>query len=498
MNKGAGILLPIFSLPSEYGIGCFDKAAYSFVDFLKASGQSVWQILPIGPTGFGDSPYQSFSSFAGNPYFIDLSELTEKGWISKNECRADFSDNGRYIDYAKLYHKRLALLKKAFTNSAICNDSSFLNFKKKNKWLCDYSLFMAIKDLCGGSPFYKWDDELKYRRQKALDEYSEKLEEETEFYCFLQYIFYSQWRRLKSYANDRGIKIIGDIPIYVAYDSADVWASPQLFQLDKSLKPKAVAGCPPDGFSESGQLWGNPLYDWNYHKKTDFSWWIKRLSHTFELFDIVRIDHFRGFDEYYSIPYQDKDAKNGRWEKGPGMALFKAVEKALGKKDIIAEDLGFVTDSVRKLVKDSGFSNMKVLQFAFDLRDTGSSNDYLPHTYCKNSVCYTGTHDNQTLSSWICSVSESEKNTLREYLCDFYTPDDRLNLPLIALIMRSKSRLCIIPMQDWLNFNDDARINTPSVTSGNWRWRLLSGDIDRKLTDRIYRITESFGRVGNK
>ena len=495
MKRSAGILLPISSLTSKYGIGCFDKKAYEFVDYLKEAGQSYWQILPLGPTSYGDSPYQSFSTFAGNPYYIDLNELVLNGLLTKEECeQVGFKDNDD-IDYGLLYSKRYALLKKAFERSGITIDTDFIRFCDENKWLDEYALFMALKDYFGGVSWDKWEKNLRLRKDFTLNEYRSKLSDEINFYKFLQYMFFAQWNKLKKYANEKGIKIIGDIPIYVAADSADVWAKPELFQLDKDGKPKAVAGCPPDGFAADGQLWGNPLYDWDYHKETGFEWWISRLSHCFKLYDVVRIDHFRGFDEYYSIPYGDKNAKNGYWEKGPGMELFTAVEKALGKREVIAEDLGFMTDSVRQLVKDSGFPNMKVLEFAFDSRDTGSRNDYLPHNYNENCVAYTGTHDNQTIASWFDTITEDEREMAREYLCDDFTPTEKLNKAFISLIMRSKARLCIIPMQDWLGLDDKSRINVPSTVGKNWRWRLTENQLTEKLKNEILKTTRIFGRV---
>ncbi len=495
MKRSAGILLPISSLTSKYGIGCFDKKAYEFVDYLKEAGQSYWQILPLGPTSYGDSPYQSFSTFAGNPYYIDLNELVLNGLLTKEECeQVGFKDNDD-IDYGLLYSKRYALLKKAFERSGITIDTDFIRFCDENKWLDEYALFMALKDYFGGVSWDKWEKNLRLRKDFALNEYRDKLSDEINFYKFLQYMFFAQWNKLKKYANEKGIKIIGDIPIYVAADSADVWAEPKLFQLDKDGKPKAVAGCPPDGFAADGQLWGNPLYDWDYHKETGFEWWISRLSHCFKLYDVVRIDHFRGFDEYYSIPYGDENAKNGHWEKGPGMELFTAVEKALGKREVIAEDLGFMTDSVRQLVKNSGFPNMKVLEFAFDSRDTGSRNDYLPHNYNENCVAYTGTHDNQTIASWFDTITEDEREMAREYLSDGFTPTEKLNKAFISLIMRSKARLCIIPMQDWLGLDDKSRINVPSTVGKNWRWRLTENQLTEKLKNEILKTTRIFGRV---
>ncbi len=493
MQRSAGILLPIFSLPSKYGIGCFDKAAYAFVDFLKQAGQSCWQILPLGPTSYGDSPYQSFSTFAGNPYFISLDDLCEEGLLTHEECKAAALPDTDSIDYSGLYKTRFALLKKAYHRME--DDKVLLEFSASQPWLKDYALFMALKDHFGGVSWEHWDEDIRLRKETALKQWRARLAKEIGFYQFLQYQFFRQWNKLKAYANANGIQIIGDIPIYVAFDSADAWANPKLFQLDETGLPKAVAGCPPDGFAADGQLWGNPLYDWTYHKKTGFQWWIERLRQCFAMYDVVRIDHFRGFDAYYAIPYGDKTAKNGHWEQGPGMELFRAVEAALGKRAVIAEDLGFMTDSVRQLVRDSGFPNMKVLEFAFDSRDTGSRNDYLPHNYDENCVAYTGTHDNQTIAAWFQTITDEERQMAREYLCDAYTPEEELPKVFISLLMRSRAKLCVIPLQDWLGLDDDSRINVPSTVGTNWKWRLLPTDLSDTLQEEICITTQIYGRM---
>lgn len=493
MKRSAGILLPISSLPSKYGIGCFDKAAYAFVDFLKDAGQTCWQILPLGQTSYGDSPYQSFSTFAGNPYFISLDALCDEQLLTKEECEAAALPDTDCIDYSRLYETRYSLLRKAYNRME--NDNAVPEFTASQPWLEDYALFMALKDHFGGVSWDNWTEDIRLRKEEALKHWKERLAKEIGFYQFLQYQFFRQWNNLKAYANANGIRIIGDIPIYVAFDSADAWANPELFQLDEMGLPKAVAGCPPDGFAADGQLWGNPLYDWEYHKETGFKWWIERLRQCFAMYDVVRIDHFRGFDEYYAIPYGDKTAKNGHWEQGPGMELFHAVEAALGKREVIAEDLGFMTDSVRQLVKDSGFPNMKVLEFAFDSRDTGSRNDYLPHNYNENCVAYTGTHDNQTIFSWFQTITDEERSMAREYLCDEFTPDEKLHRAFISLIMRSRAKLCIIPMQDWLGLDDKSRINVPSTVGTNWKWRLLPTDLPDTLKEEIFKTTQIYGRM---
>lgn len=495
--RASGVLLPISSLPSAYGIGCFSKEAYAFIDQLKSAGQKYWQILPLGPTGYGDSPYQSFSTFAGNPYFINLEELIESGWLTKEECEdAYFGDNSISIDYGALFESRYPLLRKAFSRSKIEIDKDFLLFVEEQKdWLRDYALYMAIKDSKGGSCWDQWEESLRFREKDALQEKEKELQEDILFYEFMQYIFWKQWDKLKAYANKQGIKIIGDIPIYVSFDSADAWAGKELFQFNEDGTPSAVAGCPPDGFSATGQLWGNPLYRWEYHKETGYAWWMKRLKACFDHYDVVRIDHFRGFDEYFSIPYGAEDATGGHWEKGPGIALFDAMKKELGEKEIIAEDLGYVTDTVRQLVKDSGFPGMKVLEFAFDSRDSGSAADYLPHNYEKNTVVYTGTHDNETIIGWFKDgLQKEEQQMVRDY---FYLPDepeDKIHIPLIQAAMASVSDLCIIPIQDYLGLGNEARINTPSTSGCNWKWRLALGQFSEELIEYMATITKRYGR----
>lgn len=496
MERTAGILLPVTSLPSKYGIGCFSKSAYDFVDWLKAAGQSYWQILPLGPTSYGDSPYQSFSTFAGNPYFISLEALIEEGVLTEKECDgADFGSRPNDIHYEKLYKNRYPLLRKAYERSKISENPDYLRFIEENNWwLSDYALFMAVKDRFEGVPWNQWAEDIRLRWGNAMDYYREELYFEIEFQQYMQFKFYEQWNALKSYANENGIRLIGDIPIYVAMDSADTWAHPELFQLDETLTPSAVAGCPPDGFSADGQLWGNPLYRWDYHRNTGYEWWISRLSYCFRLYDVVRIDHFRGFDEYYSIPYGAESAKEGHWEKGPGIDLFRHVEQSLGWHEVIAEDLGYVTDSVRQLVFESGFPGMKVLEFAFDSRDTGSANDYLPHNYIENCVAYTGTHDNETITGWFQSITKKERQMARDYLCDQTTPDRLLHQSFISLIMRSSAKSCIIPIQDYMGYDNTCRINKPSTVGINWRWRLTEDELSEELKEKIHAMAMRYGR----
>ncbi len=497
MNRAAGILLSVSSLPGRFGIGCFSRSAYDFVDWLKEAGQTYWQILPLGPTSYGDSPYQSFSTFAGNPYFISLDELIEEGVLTEKECKsADFGKKADDIDYEKVYKKRYPLLRKAYERSRVSENPDYVRFVEENRWwLSDYALFMAVKDRFEGKPWTEWAEDIRLRWPNAMDYYRRELYYDIEFQQYLQYQFFSQWRRLKAYANEKGIRIIGDIPIYVAMDSADTWAHPELFQLDENNVPTAVAGCPPDGFSADGQLWGNPLYRWDYHRNTGYDWWMSRLWYCFQMYDVLRIDHFRGFDEYYSIPYGAKNAKDGHWEKGPGIDLFRCMEQRLGRHQVIAEDLGYVTDSVRELVRESGFPGMKVLEFAFDSRDSGSANDYLPHNYIENSVAYTGTHDNETITGWFKSITKEERQMARDYLCDQHTPSKELYKSFIALVMRSNSRMCIVPMQDYMGLDNRCRMNQPSTLGKNWKWRLVKGELSEELKEEILAVTKRYGRM---
>ena len=488
-----GMLLPIASLPSPYGIGGFSKEAYEFIDLLEETGQKLWQILPLGPTSYGDSPYQSFSTFAGNPYFIDLDTLAEKGWLTKEACEAsDYGDNESYIDYGRIYNSRFVLLKQAFLNSDILSDEKFTEFCKANQhWLPDYALYMALKNQNDGKSWIEWEEEIRLRKPEAVECYKKELEEECNFYEFLQYEFHEQWTKVKEYAHKKGIQIVGDVPIYVAFDSADTWANPELFQLDEKNLPLGVAGCPPDAFSATGQLWGNPLYNWAYHKKTGYDWWLKRIAYCFDLYDIVRIDHFRGFDEYYSIPYGDETAVNGHWEKGPGMDLFDTVKEKLGELDIIAEDLGFLTESVFQLLKDSGYPGMKVLQFAFD---PSEDSDYLTYKYQRNCVVYTGTHDNDTTAGWFEKLSDGDREVALRYMNSFYTPKEEQHWDLIALAMRSTADTCIIPVQDFLGLGSEARINMPSTLGDNWKWRMTKGAFSEELKEKIRRMTKLYCR----
>lgn len=491
--RASGVLLPVFSLPSAYGIGCFSKEAYQFIDRLAEAGQTYWQILPLGPTGYGDSPYQSFSTFAGNPYFIDLEDLIAKKWLSKKECKAcNFGEKEDSIDYSALYEYRYRLLKKAWKRSGIEKEKSFRRFVKKNAfWLNDYALYMAVKESFGNICWVDWDEDIKTRQPKALKEYKKKFSKEIEFYQFLQYMFHEQWKRLKGYANKKGIRIIGDIPIYVAADSSDAWANPELFQFDENCNPIAVAGCPPDAFSETGQLWGNPLYNWEHHKETGYAWWIKRLEACFKMYDVVRIDHFRAFDEYYSIPAGMKTAEIGTWEPGPGYELFDKMKNTLGECRVIAEDLGFLTPSVLELVEKTGYPGMKVLQFAFDSRE---ESDYLPHNYTGNCVVYTGTHDNDTLLGWYEKLGKKDKSFCDRYMNLKTADKEELKWEFVRVAFMSVADTAIIPMQDYLGLGEEARINTPSTLGDNWKWRMKKGAFTKQLATQMRKMTKLYGR----
>ena len=492
--RQCGVLLPVASLPSAYGIGCFSKEAYEFVDRLKAAGQSYWQILPLGPTSYGDSPYQSFSTFAGNPYFIDPEDLVERGFLTKADCDSyDFGDDPLYIDYAKIYESRFLLLRKAWKNSRIAQDKGFQDFVKENShWLDDYALYMAVKASFDNVCWVQWEEDIKTRRPSALKAYREKFAEEIQFYQFQQYLFRVQWEKLKAYANSQGIRIIGDIPIYVAFDSSDAWANPELFQFDEDCNPTAVAGCPPDAFSVTGQLWGNPLYNWAYHKETGYQWWIKRLAACYQMYDVVRIDHFRAFDAYYSIPADADTAEHGQWMPGPGYELFDAMKKELGKKQVIAEDLGFLTPSVLKLLKKTGYPGMKVLQFAFDSRE---ESDYLPHNCPHNCVVYTGTHDNDTVVGWYQTLGKRDKKFCNAYLNYRRNAREPLHWALIRAALSSVADLAVIPMQDYLGLGSEARINTPSTVGQNWKWRMEAGAFTEELAAKMREYAALYGRA---
>lgn len=487
------MLLPVASLPSKYGIGAFSKEAYEFIDTLKEAGQHYWQILPLGPTSYGDSPYQSFSAFAGNPYFIDLDRLVEEGLLTEEECDAtDFGDNPRDIDYGKIYFNRFPLLRRAYEHWL--KDGHTATEAREKLWpeTVEYSFYMAVKNHYKGKSWTEWDEDIRLQKREAMEQLQYELADEAGFYAFLQMKFEEQWSALKSYANENGIRIIGDIPIYVALDSADTWYHPELFQFDENRVPVAVAGCPPDGFSATGQLWGNPLYQWEYHGKTGYQWWMRRMEYSFRMYDVVRVDHFRGFDEYYSIPAGSETAIHGTWEKGPGIEIFQKMQEKFGKLDIIAEDLGFLTPSVLKLVKDTGFPGMKVLEFAFDSRE---ESDYLPHNYTTNCVVYTGTHDNNTIRGWYEEMDEADRQLSVDYMNNAHTPGDEIHWDFVRLALSSVAKLAVIPVQDYLGLGGEARINTPSTLGKNWRWRMLSGEITDEIAVKCRKMAKLYGRV---
>lgn len=493
--RTSGVLMPISSLPSPYGIGTMGKAARQFVDFLVKGGQTYWQILPICPTSYGDSPYQSFSSFAGNPYFIDLEYLCKDKLLTEKECKSfKWGSNKKYVDYGIMYESRYALLRKAYERFVQKKPKAFTEFcKAEAEWLDEYTLFMALKDANNGVAWSEWPKKLKLRDEKALEEAKVKYAKDIEFYKMLQYLFFKQWKELKAYANKKGIEIIGDVPIYVAGDSADVWANPSQFYLDEELNPIEVAGCPPDAFSEDGQLWGNPLFRWDVMKKDNYSWWTKRIGAMAKLYDIVRIDHFRGFDSYYAIPAKDTNAKNGSWKKGPGMDLFNKLEEKLGKLPIIVEDLGFLTPSVVQLLKDSGFPGMKVIQFAFDSRE---GSNYLPHTYSEHCVVYTGTHDNDTVMGWMKTAPKASVKFAKEYLN--LTKEEGYNWGMMRGAWSSVGDMAIVPMQDIIGLGSEARINIPSTLGFNWKWRATAEQINNDLAKKLYKYMEMYGRVNEK
>ena len=489
--RESGILMHITSLPGPYGVGTMGKHAYEFVDFLKKAGQSVWQILPLAPTGYGDSPYQSCSTFAGNHYLIDLDLLVAEGLLREDEISSiHWCDREDKADFGLLYNSRLKVLRLAY--SRFTGSKAFDSFCAENSsWLSDFALFMALKDDNGGKPWYQWCEGLKQRNADAVWQARQELREQIRFYSFVQYLFYKQWNDLRSYAHENGIKIIGDVPIYVPLDSCDVWSNPELFQLDEKLDPVAVAGCPPDGFSADGQLWGNPLYRWDLMAQDGYSWWIRRLGAASKLYDVVRIDHFRGFEAYWAVPFGDTTAKNGKWVKGPAMDFVNAIKKALPSIEMIAEDLGFLTQEVLDMRDASGFPGMKVLEFAFDSKEPS---DYLPHTYTPNTVCYTGTHDNMTMRQWFDTSSEETIAYAAEYMN--LSQEEGYVWGVIRTAMASVSDLCVVQMQDYLNLGGEARMNFPgTLTDRNWTWRATDGYISDELAKRIFHLTKLYGRL---
>lgn len=491
--RKAGILMHISSLPSPYGIGAMGAEARAFVDFLAAGGQSCWQLLPIGPTSYGDSPYQSFSSFAGNPYFIDLDTLAAEGLLERQEYEdLPWGEDAQRVDYGRLYELRYPVLRKACERLVRQGREDFFRFCEAEKdWLEDYALFMALKDAHGGASWFTWETPLRLREETALEGARRELAAETDFWRAVQYLFFRQWKALRDYAHLRGVSLIGDLPIYVSGDSADVWAAQEQFQLDEDGLPTEVAGCPPDGFSADGQLWGNPLFDWEKMKEDGYAWWLRRIAFQFRLYDTLRIDHFRGFDTYYAIPYGETTAKNGRWRPGPGIEFFRAVNKTLGEQDIIAEDLGFLTPSVKQLLKDAGYPGMKILEFAFDSREGG--NDYLPHRYTNHCVVYAGTHDNDTILGWMAAAPAEDVAFARDYLR--LTEEEGCHWGMMRGAWASVADLAVMQFQDLLGLGSEGRMNTPSTLGCNWQWRTLPGTYTPELAQRLRREMTLYQRL---
>ena len=485
----------ISSLPAPYGIGTMGQCARDFIDFLKKAGQSYWQILPVCPTSYGDSPYQSFSTFAGNPYFIDLDMLKGEGLLELSEyVNIDWESVPYKVNYGALYEKRYPLLKIAYKRFMEKEDKDFGLFcEEQSSWLDDYAVFMTIKGLNDGVSWIQWPEAMKKRDKATLEAICAEHKEEIGFWKFLQYYFFKQWKELRSYANENGISIIGDLPIYVALDSADVWANPQMFQLDENLEPTFVAGCPPDGFSATGQLWGNPLFRWDKMEEDNFAWWIKRISYACNTYNVLRLDHFRGFESYYAIPYGDEDASGGHWEQGPGFKLFEALEKIAGRLNIIAEDLGFLTEPVKELLAKSGFPGMKVFELGFDSRDANSV-EYVPHNFKTNYVAYVGTHDNDTIQGWFTSAAPEDVRYAQEYLS--MTSLMQGHWHMMKALWSTVADLTVVQAQDLFGLGSESRMNIPSTLGNNWCWRAVEGSFDDALAMRLMHFMELYDRVG--
>lgn len=491
--RESGILMHITSLPGPYGVGTMGKQAFAFVDFLAEAGQRCWQILPLNPTGFGDSPYQSCSTFAGNHYLIDLEQLVEAGLLKREELdEIRWCQREDKVDYGLLYNNRLAVLRKAFQRHGETED--FARFRAEaDSWLPDFVAYMGLKEKYGGTPWYHWPEEVRRYSDHAIEAAWEHLGYEgIQFYSFVQYLFFKQWKTLRDYAHSKDIRIIGDVPIYVPLDSVEVWKEPLMFQLDENLNPKVVAGCPPDAFSADGQLWGNPIYDWEKMKQDGFTWWIRRLAAAGNLYDVVRLDHFRGLESYWAIPYGDDTARNGCWVKGPDKDFIRAIKEALPNLKMIAEDLGYLTQEVLDLRDYSGYPGMKVLQFAFDPREPSN---YLPHTYTRNSVCYTGTHDNLTMRQWFDTVEEFVSDRAVDYMA--LTEKEGYVWGTIRTALATVSDLAVIQMQDVLDLGAEARMNFPGTLSdSNWTWRAKDGIMTPGLAKKLQKLTTLYGRCG--
>ena len=494
-KRQSGVLMHISSLPGKYGIGSFGQSAYDFVDFLVRTKQRYWQILPLGTTSYGDSPYQSFSAFAGNTYFIDFDILIEEGLLNEADVKgADFGDDPRKVDYAKIFDARRPIMEKAVARFLEADDlSDYESFVEQNAaWLEVFAEYMAIKEHFDNLAWTEWPDEAIRRREAAsLASYREKLADKLTYHRVTQYLFFKQWLRLKAYANEHHIEIVGDMPIYVAADSADVWAQPHFFKTDAVGKPTCVAGCPPDEFSETGQLWGNPIYDWEAMDKDGYAWWIERLRESFKIYDIVRIDHFRGFESYWEVPADSDTSATGKWVKGPDYKLFAAVKEALGDLNIIAEDLGFMTDEVIELRERTGFPGMKILQFAFNPDDESIDS---PHLAPNNSVMYTGTHDNNTVLGW---YKDEIDDATRQYMAQYTNRKEYETVPhaMLRTIFASVSFMAIATMQDLLELDSAARMNYPSTIGGNWTWRMTAEELNPIVEGELYSLTKTYRRM---
>ena len=493
MTRSSGILMPMSSLPSPYGIGTMGKSAYRFVDFLKAAGQKYWQLLPLGPTSYGDSPYFSFSTYAGNPYYIDLDLLVKDKLLKKSEiAKRDWGDNPERTDYAKIYENRFPVLRLAFERGRERYAEEVAAFRRENAaWIENYALFMAVKGHFDMKSWIEWPDEdIRLHHPAAVAAYGEKLKEDVDFFVFLQFLFFRQWEALRDYAHEKGIRFIGDVPIYVALDSADVWAEPKFFQLGEDNVPTEVAGVPPDAFTEDGQLWGNPLYDWDAMKADGYGWWIRRVDGAGKLFDVIRIDHFRGFESYWAVPYGDTTARRGRWKPGPGMGLIGVLKNWFTGLEFIAEDLGYTTPEVEKLLSDSGFPGMKILEFGFD---ADGDAPYMPHNCRENSVCYIGTHDNETVKGWLKTNKKKHLRFAERYMR--ITEEEGWCWGMIRTGMGTASRLFVVQMQDVLELDAWARMNSPGSLGGNWQWRMAPDAIDKELAKKLREYTHLYRRV---
>ena len=491
-KRSSGVLMHITSLPGQFGIGTFGKSAYEFIDFLEETKQTYWQILPLTTTSYGDSPYQSFSAVAGNLNLIDFSLLKEDGLLEESDyANVNFGENPEKVDYALLFEERRPILEKAVANTSKNSEvlAEIEKFEAENSsWLADYAEYMAIKESFGYKSFIHWDEDIKKGEETAREKYRTELQDSIRYYTVTQYFFFKQWLALKEYANEKGIKIIGDMPIYVSADSVEMWTMPELFKVDANNEPLYVAGCPADDFSPTGQLWGNPIYDWEKHKEQGFSWWIYRVQESFKIYDVLRIDHFKGFSDFWQIDKDAENAVNGTWEAGPGIELFQKIKEQLGDLPIVAENLGFIDAKAEKLLDDSGYPGMKILQFAFP----GEDNLDRPHHYTQNSVAYTGTHDNDVVNGWYEKLSESEKELVSEYLNR--RDDETITEAMIRGIYSSVSDYAIVTMQDLLDKDATSRMNVPSTVGGNWEWRMLAEDLTEERKEFLKNITVRYSR----